>query len=307
MIIASIDIGTNTVLLLIAEVDTVTGSIIPLLNDYRLPRIGKGLKQGMPVSSDKVETLINILADFKIKAEKYKCDKIIATATNALRIASNSEIIISIVKEKTGIDIEVIHGDEEAFFSYLGASGGLINSKRTIVIDIGGGSTEIVIGFEDNIKYKRSFHIGAVAAAEAFLKHAPPLNSEMENFNNNLELIFDDLKKENFDFDQAIAIAGTPTTLAAIKMNLSKFDEELIEGSTINFSELSVLTDKLKLLTPEQILSDFKEVVKGREDVLLSGSCILLYLCGILRIDEVIVSTRGIRYGAIVNFIKNKF
>ncbi len=118
MIIASIDIGTNTILLLIAETDNVTGNIIPLLNLYRLPRIGKGLKPGLPISPDKIKALLSILSEYKATAEKYKCDKIITTATNALRIASNADEIINLVKEKLDIDINVIPGKRKPCFLF---------------------------------------------------------------------------------------------------------------------------------------------------------------------------------------------
>ncbi len=176
----------------------------------------------------------------------------------------------------------------------------------TLVIDIGGGSTEIVCGSGEKIVYKRSFPIGAVSAVELYLMHAPATHAEMENFERILHHIFRDLRKENFNLKKAIAIAGTPTTLACIKMNLKSFDEEVIEGSEINYLELNDLVNKLKLLSPEEILFSFKEVVKGREDVLLSGSYILMFLCELFGLDKVIVSTKGIRYGAIVNFFKNR-
>ena len=305
MIIASIDIGTNTVLLLVAEVEPVTKNIIPLKNLYKLPRIGKGLKPGMSVSAEKIELLTEILSDYKKTADEYGCEKIIATATNAFRIASNSGEIISMIKDKLNINIEVIPGENEAVYSFLGATGGQRNSERTLVIDIGGGSTEIVYGTAEKIIYNKSFATGVVSATESFFVHAPPTPKDISELDQHITGIFHELVHEDFNIDKAVAIAGTPTTLACIKMNLSEFNEDLIEGSTISYDELVSLINKLKELTPGQILSNFKTIVKGREDILLSGSYILLVLMGILELDEVMVSTKGIRYGAIVNYFDN--
>ena len=307
MIIASIDIGTNTVLLLVAEVDPVTKNIVSLENRYMLPRIGKDLKPGMPISQDKISILTEILTEYKMIADIYKCEHIIATATNAFRIASNSGKIVSYVKKKLNINIEIIRGEDEALFSFLGASGNYPSGGNNLVIDIGGGSTEIVYGFEDKVLYKKSFGIGAVSATESILHHAPALPEELKRLDYKINYVFNELKYEKFNIQKAIAIAGTPTTLACIKMNLKYFDEGLIEGSIITFSELKELVENLISLTPEQILLNFKDIVKGRQDILLSGSYILLKLSKLLNLDKVFVSTKGLRYGAVVNYINKLF
>ncbi len=303
MIIASIDIGTNTVLLLVAEVDPVTKNIIPLENRYMLPRIGKGLKPGMPIMQDKISRLTEILTDYKIIADSYKCEHIIASATNAFRIASNAGEIVSGISNKLNINIEIIPGEDEAMYSFWGVTGTNPSDENSLVIDIGGGSTEIVYGLRDKVLYKRSFEIGAVSATESILHHAPPTAEEIDSLADAVKFVFNDHEFENFEVQKAIAIAGTPTTLACIKMHLNNFDEELIEGSTITYPELKELVERLKLLTPEQILLNFKAVVKGREDILLGGSYILLKLLNLFNLDEVLVSTKGIRYGAVVNYI----
>src|ERR1035437_4630658 len=119
MNIASIDVGTNTVILLIAEI---TGNkFTTLYNEFRIPRIGKGLNPGGKITKEKISELLNILSGYKTIIDKYNCDKILAIATNAFRIASNAMHIIEKVKNETGINIEIISGTQEAEYSFLGA------------------------------------------------------------------------------------------------------------------------------------------------------------------------------------------
>ena len=303
MNIASIDIGTNTVLLLIAEVDVKTSNIKTLHNEYRIPRIGKGLRPGIPITDDKVFELTKILWNYKNIADEYNCKKIIATATNAFRIASNGEEIINLIRIKLGIQIEIIKGEDEARYSYLGAAGSNSENENTLVIDIGGGSTELVLGNSHTILFKKSFQIGAASGTENYFFHAPPENDELRNFDVAMDKIFEELKNSSLIIDRAVAIAGTPTTLACIKMGLDKFDEELIEGSYIKLHELYTLIGQLQKLNTNDILLNFNSIVKGREDIILSGSYILYYIMKTLRLDNVIVSTKGIRYGAIINYM----
>ncbi|MFO7447251.1 MAG: hypothetical protein R6W90_12855 [Ignavibacteriaceae bacterium] len=300
MTIASIDIGTNTILMVIAEYDINTGKLKTLLNEHQIPRIGKGLTPGSPISDDKALLLLEILRDYKRIADSCNCDKIIATATNAFRIASNRDELLNRIKVETGIDVNVVTGEEESFLSYLGATIDADSDEPVLVIDIGGGSTEIITGKGDKILFRKSFHTGVVSSTEYYFKNDPPAMEDIVSFNANLQNIFEELNDRNFIISRTIAIAGTPTTLACIKQSLYEYDEDLIEGSKLIKTEIGAIISELTHLSSSQIKKKYKAVVSGREDVLLAGSLILFHLMNILKIDEVIVSTKGIRYGAIV-------
>ena len=140
MKIASIDMGSNTVLLLIAQIEN--KKLLPIINRYFSPRLGKDLSIGGRISESSMNKLFEVLEHYKELIEEYDCRKVIISATNAMRIASNSQDIITLVKEKYNMDIEIISGDEEARLSYLGASSTLPNLTKKMVIDIGGGSTD---------------------------------------------------------------------------------------------------------------------------------------------------------------------
>jgi exopolyphosphatase/guanosine-5'-triphosphate,3'-diphosphate pyrophosphatase len=296
MNIASIDVGTNTVILLIAEI---TGNkFTTLYNEFRIPRIGKGLNPGGKITKEKISELLNILSGYKTIIDKYNCDNILAIATNAFRIASNAMHIIDMVKNETGINIEIISGTQEAEYSFLGAvSNSVDKNNDVLVIDIGGGSTELILGSPEKIKYTHSFPIGVVSGTESFFLHNPPLPSELKYLVDHLSWIFNGLKIVGPS--KSIAIAGTPTTLACIQKGLTFYNEDKVEGSVLKIEDIKKLKNELKFLSPKQILDKYKTVVTGREDVLLAGTIILFELMTKLKIPEVIVSTRGIRYGVI--------
>jgi exopolyphosphatase / guanosine-5'-triphosphate,3'-diphosphate pyrophosphatase len=168
-----------------------------------------------------------------------------------------------------------------------------------LVIDIGGGSTEIIFGSINKIQFKKSYPTGVVSVKEKYFEHSPPLKNEMENLKIELDQIFSGLQEKKFDFKRAIAIAGTPTTLATIKLNLSEYDEEKLVGYILKYDEIENLISQLSKLSELEILQKHKSVVKGREDVILSEAIILCYIMKLLRIEKIVVSTKGIRYGAI--------
>ena len=303
MIIASIDIGTNTVLLLIAEVNLTVGTIVSILNEYRMPRIGKGLTLGENISDTIIDELFNVLADYKSLILECKCDKILITATNALRIASNSNEIKKQIKATFDFDVDIISGDQEAEYAFLGALSGSNQTQYSLVIDIGGGSTELIYGNYNNISFKKSFQIGSVSATEKYFMNALPSTDELNIFMNDLIKIFSEIKNK-FRPDNVIAVAGTPTTLVCMKNNLKDFDESIVEGSTLSRNDLLILIDIIAKLNPEQIRNKFGSVMKGREDIILAGAIILKSVMELIELNEITVSSRGTRYGAIVNYMR---
>lgn len=303
MIIASIDIGTNTVLLLIAEVNLTVGTIVSILNEYRMPRIGKGLTPGENISDTKIDELFNVLADYKSLILECKCDKILITATNALRIASNSNEIKKQIKATFDFDVDIISGDQEAEYAFLGALSGSNQTQYSLVIDIGGGSTELIYGNYNNISFKKSFQIGSVSATEKYFMNALPSTDELNIFMNDLIKIFSEIKNK-FRPDNVIAVAGTSTTLVCMKNNLKDFDESIVEGSTLSRNDLLILIDIIAKLNPEQIRNKFGSVMKGREDIILAGAIILKSVMELIELNEITVSSRGTRYGAIVNYMR---
>ncbi len=305
MNIASIDIGTNTVLLLIAETNLTSKNIKTLHNEYRIPRIGQGLLPNNPINSEKLILLFKYLDEFERIILEYNCKYIIITATNAFRIASNSKVIISEIKNKFGWDTNIVSGKEESRLSYLGAVNEYNYDQKNLVIDIGGGSTEIIFGINNQILFNDSFPFGVVSYTEEYFKKKPPSKDDINNFSINAAKYFNRIDK--YLPDKTIAIAGTPTTLACIKQNIKYFDEALIEGTILTNTDIKQFVEILLKLSPAEIRQSYGNIVEGREDVLLAGTLILNLIIDYFEIDEVTVSSKGIRYGALVDFLQKYF
>ena len=305
MIIASIDIGTNTVLLLLAEINSTMQSPSAILNEYRMPRLGKNLNPGGNISNDKIEMLFNILRDYQKIITSHHVDKIIVTATNAFRIAANSNKIIKQIRDKFGYDVNIISGETESEYAFYGAVPISANNKLSLVIDIGGGSTELITGKDNKINYQKSFQIGSVSATENFLLHSPSTKEELKILDVELSKIFDEIKNILVP-DLAIAVAGTPTTLFCMKKGFKEFVESSVEGNSLNINELKQLSEELKLLAPNQIKVRYGNVMRGREDIILGGSLILLKIMELLKISKVVISAKGIRYGAIHKYLMDQ-
>ncbi len=195
MKVASIDIGTNTLLLLI--VDVKDGKIIPLHNSQFIARLGKNVDSSGLIQKEAFDRVLNALIEFKKISEKFGVERIFAIGTSALRDAKNRDEFLNFIKEKTGIEIKVISGEEEAKLTYLGAVSGLdkkfLKTKIT-VIDIGGGSTEVILGSGFEIEKFVSLNIGTVRITEKFLKHSPPLDEEINDAKFYIQKEFEKIK-----------------------------------------------------------------------------------------------------------------
>ena len=307
--IASIDIGTNTVLMLIADVNS-HGMITTVHEEQRIIRLGKNVDAEKNIGTEGLEKCADVLREYKTIADKFSCDQLTACGTSALRDASNREWFCDEIKKQTGISIEIISGDEEALWTFQG--GRLVLSEpelvqsEILVIDIGGGSTEFIQGNSSTIHHKISLDIGAVRLTEKFI-HSDPISSVEEK---TLTQFAADLMKEklsNFrsgEKVQAIGVAGTITTLAAMEQRMEKYQPEKINGYTITKNSLQKLLEELRPTTLAQRKS-LKGLQPERADVILAGAFILSEAMSYFNLNELTVSNHGLRYGLVLRLIKN--
>jgi len=294
MTIGVIDIGTNTVLLLIARVDS-AGHVETILDMQRLPRLGKGTDENKKLSPDAMRRVKDVLAEYKGIISRHQVGKVTVAATSAVRDASNREIFRKMVADETGYDLEVLTGTEEAELTFRGAISGLMGVKPVTVIDIGGGSTEITTGSRDGITGSLSLDIGAVRLTERFLKHDPPTPEELSGTEAFLDSQFatvDPQSRGSF----LVGVAGTATSLAVLDLGLPAFERSLVANHVLTLRRLTELFQQLRGLKSEQIRA-LSEVLAGREDIIIAGTMILKGLMERLRFPSLIVSERGIRYG----------
>ena len=179
MTVASIDIGSNTVLLLVTRVDEKTREIMYSKTFYSVPRISQGVKEDLNISVKRETLLLEVLTEFQAIIKKFNCEVVLPVATSAFRNAANAEHIVHKIKYLFGWETKILSGDEEASLTFFGATFPFQNNERKTVIDIGGGSTEVVFGNSNHITYKKSFAIGVVSLFEKLLKGNPPLLKQL--------------------------------------------------------------------------------------------------------------------------------
>lgn len=293
---ASIDIGTNTILMLIGEIDGAPG-IKPIKDFYSVPRIGKNVSAAKALDSESISRATEVLMRYRKIADEYNVDRIVASATSAVRDAVNRDEFISRVREKCGIDIEVIEGKTEAELSFLGAvSGENDQNPASLVIDIGGGSTEFSYGRGTEANLVRSLDVGAVRVTEVFFRHNPPTDSELveaTQFTQNAlkAFPFSDVKP-----DRVFAVAGTATTIALISQKRYEFDAAAVNNYYMSAASLEEVFDRIRTKKPEEIRK-LTEAAEGRADVILAGTLILREALEASGARGFLSTDRGLRYG----------
>jgi exopolyphosphatase / guanosine-5'-triphosphate,3'-diphosphate pyrophosphatase len=300
---SSIDIGTNSVLLLVCEVRN--GVIHVLQEKQAVPRLGKGVDVEKTLHPESCERVLNVLTDFRNilnTIESGLAESAVVTATSAVRDAVNRDYFINLVKSETGWNIRLLSGAEEARITYKGGLSVLENrdTNRNMIIDIGGGSTEISYGQGYRLIQANSLDMGSVRFTERFFRNDPPSSDEIQYVRSEIRKLLFHLKKPQENFD-VIGVAGTVTSLAAIHQNLTEYDTNLLNGSMLFRETLNKLIYDFSKMEYSAIENKYPEFMTGRGEVILAGALILdefLEWCGK---DRLIVSTGGIRHGILVS------
>ncbi len=301
MKIAALDLGTNTFLCLIAEGHA--GKLTKIHGDFsEVVRLGQGVDKSGELHPDALLRARKCLEKFKKLIEAHQVKKILAMATSAARDARNGQELFDIGKELE-IPIEVIPGESEARISYQGATCGLEKGSKTIlVIDIGGGSTELIVGRNDEILFSQSLNIGAVRVTEKFVTRQPIELVEQTNLstyvNSQIGVVIPEIKK--FNIDQIIAVAGTPTSIAAIEVG--GFDENKVDGFVLTKDRLQFWADEFAKTSVEEKQTKYQ--LAGRADIIFGGTTILLKILHALDISSLVVSTKGVRYGVAIEMLR---
>ena len=286
-----IDLGTNTCLLLTANLSN--NKLTKLYEAQEIPRLGKDLYKTGMISQESFQKVSEIFNRYISVSKEYGSEKIFAFGTSAMRDAKNSTEFIDFIEKSTGIRIRIINGKEEAKYSYEGAVFDLDKNKSYAVLDIGGGSTEICYRERNEIS-SVSFDIGAVRLFEH--------NQDLKNLENTKISIRSKINSENVDIGERklVGVAGTITTLSAIKNGLEDFNENIIHKDILRISDINDIFNKLTSMTAKERL-DLGSYMAGRSDVIIPGTLILMELMKFLKAEEIIVSAKGLRYGLFLN------
>jgi exopolyphosphatase/guanosine-5'-triphosphate,3'-diphosphate pyrophosphatase len=294
MRVASIDIGTNTILLLIAAIEE--GKMEPLFDTETVVRLGEGVQKKGILSGEAIKRSLQTLSQYLKQCQEMEANKIYAVGTSALREAKNSEEFLELVKEKLDLSIEVISGEEEAQLSFLAVVKDLKKVKKLIlVVDVGGGSTEFILGRGDQVKEWISLPIGSVRFTEEFLSSDPVQEEEWIKMESKIRELLINISHPQ-DPLTMVAVGGTATTLASVEQSLEEFIPEKIHHFVL---EREALKNQL-LLYRSKTIEERKKIPglpAARADVILAGGTILFLSMKELRCSSVLVSCHGVRYG----------
>jgi exopolyphosphatase/guanosine-5'-triphosphate,3'-diphosphate pyrophosphatase len=291
---ASIDIGTNTFLLLIAEVDQ--GRIKPLFEMETVVRLGERIHKNGVLLKEAMSRGIQTLSQYSERCRAMEVQKIFAVGTSALREAKNSGDFLKRVKGELGLSIEVISGEEEAQLSFLAVARDLGETGKTfLVVDIGGGSTEFILGKGDQVWQWTSLPLGSVRLTEQFLKSDPVREEEWQEMEWEIRkrLIHIPHAREPLSM---VAVGGTATTLASVEQGLEEFAVEKIHHFDL---KKEALNSQLFLYRTKTIKE--KKKIPGlpstRADVILAGAAILYLTMEEVKCPSALISCHGVRYG----------
>jgi exopolyphosphatase/guanosine-5'-triphosphate,3'-diphosphate pyrophosphatase len=249
MRVAVVDIGTNSTRLLIADVDPANGSIEQLVRRSQVTRLGAGVDSSGSLSDDAIARVFATLSEYRQAIDAHGCEANLAVLTSAVRDAANGASFAQRVREDFRLDARVLSGDEEAQLTFLGAMSDRPDDQAepTVVVDIGGGSTEFVVGRGHTAGFHTSLPAGVVRMSERHIRSDPPAPHELQDLAEDVRNTFLDglPASERQPVTHAIAVAGTATSAAAIDQELDPYDPERVHGYTLRLATVELLLARL--------------------------------------------------------------
>lgn len=295
MKIATIDIGTNSTRILIAEIKN--REIKPLFKTGKVTKLGRGVKEKRELSKEGIEETLKALKEFKEIIKNFKVEKTIVATTEAARLAKNSEEFLNEVR-KLGFNIEILSDREEAELVFKANAINFKDFKEIITVDLGGGSTEIVYGKEEEAEYLKSLKFGVVFLTEEFLKSPRPTEKELKELETFIEKELLKVKKElpSPREPKVVAVGGTITSVVAMEEEMEIYRSEKVHGYTIT---RQMVEKWYKLLSSMDV--NQRKKVKGleekRADVIVPGLAFFKVFCDTFKIESLTVSELGLLYG----------
>lgn len=289
--LAAVDVGTNTVRLLVTEAD-----LAAVERSQLIARLGKGVDASGELDHASIERTVDAVASFVARARELGAGRIRVAGTSALRDASNAGEFAEAVVEATGLPLEVLDGADEGRHAYAGATCWL-PADPYVVCDIGGGSTELITADREV-----SVDIGSVRVRERYVGSDPPSENDVAAARRAIE---SSIARAVASLalggsEQLVGVAGTITTLAALSLGLDAYDGERVHGSRMSIDDVTAWTDRLNAMTVAEIRA-LGPVEPGRADVLGAGGLILGAVMRALHATDVLVSERDILDGLVLD------
>lgn len=303
---AVIDVGTNSVKLLVGDVKG--GLITPVLEDSKQTRLGAGLYTEHRLQPEAIARTAQAIAEYATLARQQGAQSTLVIATSATRDARNSDELLNAIKQSANLSVRILSGDEEAEWVFGGVmTDARIATESVFIIDVGGGSTEIILGESGHKNWSGSFNIGAVRLLEQLKPSDPPGLDALQRCRESLRNFFvnDAVPKigravhQSGKKVQLIGVGGTATILARLEQQIDTFDRDTIESTRVSLSRLRNDLESLwqKTFAERQ---NIVGIPRKRADVIITGMAIYESVMQQFGFDEVRVSTRGLRYFALL-------
>ena len=303
---AVIDVGTNSVKLLMADVDG--HDVQPILEESRQTRLGKNFYETHRLQPDAIAQTAKAVAEFADLARREKAASIRVFATSAARDAVNPNDLVSAIAEACGLKLEIISGEQEAEWAFQGATSGDLAKTPLLLLDVGGGSSEFILGHGGHKSFARSFPLGTVRLMEKYPHNDPPTPEEYFACRDWVQTFLEQQVRPELEQSLRLEMqsggirlagtGGTATILARMDLKSDEFDREQIEGAHLTLSKIKACLENLWSL-PLAKRRDIPGLPKSRADVILPGVLIYASVMETFGFNELRVSTRGLRFAAV--------
>ncbi|MEU2183446.1 Ppx/GppA phosphatase family protein [Streptomyces thermolilacinus] len=295
--VAAVDCGTNSIRLLVADIDAEAGTLVDLDRRMTIVRLGQGVDRTGRLAPEALERTFAACREYAAVIKELGAERVRFVATSASRDAENREDFVRGVTDILGVEPEVITGDQEAEFSFTGATKELKGTDEYLVVDIGGGSTEFVVGTE-HVEAARSVDIGCVRLTERHVRHDPPTEDEVAAIRADVRAAIA-LAEESVPVREArtlVGLAGSVTTVAALALGLERYDSTAIHRCRVPYERVAEVTARLRSLTHDE-RSALPVIHPGRVDVIVAGALVLEEIMTHVGAAEVVVSEHDILDG----------
>jgi exopolyphosphatase / guanosine-5'-triphosphate,3'-diphosphate pyrophosphatase len=295
MRVAAVDLGTNSTRLLVADVED--GRLDEVARRLTITRLGEGVDVRKRLLPAPIARVRNVLTDFRREAEQLGAERTLAIATSAVRDAENGEAFLGEVEWSYGFKTRLLTGHEEAQLTFRGVSLGRELAEETLVIDIGGGSTELVAGGLNGLRFHDSLDLGCVRLTERFLHSDPPSEEELAECAEAARVLLAERVPDEVRPRKAIGVAGTVTSLAALDLGLAEYDPEQVHGHQLSTDGVVEQLERLASL-PVSERRELPALEPERAPVIVAGAVILREALDRFGLNGLEASERDILDGA---------
>jgi exopolyphosphatase / guanosine-5'-triphosphate,3'-diphosphate pyrophosphatase len=294
--VAAIDLGTNTTRLLVADV--AKGCVDEVVRRVRITRLGEGVDARRRLLPVPIARVRNCLTDYRRELESLGAERTLAIATSAVRDAENGEAFLGEVEWSYGFETELLSGDEEALMTLRGVALDRPADVPALVVDVGGGSTELIVGNGQDVSFEISLDVGSVRATERFLGSDPPKPDELAECAGFVDRLLEaHVRIDDSDALDAIGVAGTITALAALDLDLVPYDPDRVHGHELSVEAVERQLDRLAAL-PLAERRRVRALEPERAPVIVAGAVIVAAILRFFGRDSLHVSERDILDGA---------